>query len=154
MHMKRGLFLVLASLAFVSVSNAGPFSDDLSKCLVESTTAADKSALVKWIFAMASLHPEVKATSSLTDEQRTALSKGTAALFTDLVTKRCKEKTLAALKHEGPSTLEASFNLLGQAAMVELIANPEVAKGLAELANYFDEDQFEAAFGQQKASDR
>jgi len=146
--MKMGLIVALASLS--SVAHAGPYGDELSKCLVESTTPADKGTLVRWVFAMASLHPEVKATSSLTSEQRTELSKSTAALFTDLITKRCKDKALGAMKYEGPATLQASFGILGQAAMMELFSNSEVATGLAELGKYFDNSQFEAAFGQAK----
>ncbi|WP_153067378.1 hypothetical protein [Steroidobacter cummioxidans] len=144
---KMGLFVALAWLSSVPVSNAGPYSDDLSKCLVSSTTPSDKGTLVKWVFAMAALHPEVKGTSALTAEQRTELSKNTAALFTDLIAKRCKDKAQEAVKYEGPSTLEASFSVLGQAAMMELFSNSDVAAGLAELGKFLDTPELEAAFG-------
>jgi len=146
------LFVVLAWLSTVPVSYAGPYSDDLSKCLVQSTTTSDKGTLVKWVFAMASLHPEVKGVSSLTDEQRTELSKTTAAMFTDLITERCKDKALEAVKYEGPGTLQASFAILGQAAMMELFSNADVAAGLAELGKYFDTAKFEAVFGKTKSN--
>lgn len=153
MRMQRmRLFVVLAWLSTVPVSYAGPYSDDLSKCLVQSTTTSDKGTLVKWVFAMASLHPEVKGVSSLTDEQRTELSKTTAAMFTDLITERCKDKALEAVKYEGPGTLQASFAILGQAAMMELFSNADVAAGLAELGKYFDTAKFEAVFGKTKSN--
>ena len=44
--------LLLASLA-TEPALAGPYSDDLTKCLVRSTTNADRNALVKWMFATA-----------------------------------------------------------------------------------------------------
>jgi hypothetical protein len=149
---KMGLLVSLAWLSSVPVANAGPYSDDLGKCLVQSTTTSDKGTLVKWVFAMASLHPEVKGTSSLTSEQRTELTRSAAALFTDLIVKRCKDKALEAVKYEGPGTLQTSFSVLGQAAMMELFSNPDVATGLAELGKYFDKAQFEAAFGQPKSN--
>lgn len=58
-------FLLLALLT-VGSAHAGPYSDDLGKCLVASTTAADKGALVKWMFATAALHPAVKSVASVT----------------------------------------------------------------------------------------
>jgi hypothetical protein len=137
-------------LSSIGVSHAGPYGDDLTKCLVESTTIADKGTLVNWVFSMASLHPEVKGASSLTTEQRTAISKRTADLFTDLITERCKKAAIAAVKYEGPKTFETSFGALGQAAMFELFSNPDVAKGLAELGSYFDEAKFKAAFEEAK----
>lgn len=153
MRMKRmGSFVVLAWLSSVSVSNAGPYSDDLSRCLVQSTTTSDKGTLVKWVFAMASLHPEVKGASSLTGEQRTELSKTTAAMFTDLITERCKDKALEAVRYEGPSTLQASFAVLGEAAMMELFSNSDVAAGLAELGKYFDTAKLETVFGKAKSN--
>jgi hypothetical protein len=39
-------------LAIASPVDAGVFSDDLSKCLVRSTTATDRAELVRWVFAL------------------------------------------------------------------------------------------------------
>ena len=53
------LVLTVAALACAAAppAGAGVFSDDLSKCLVASTTTRDQTDLVRWIFATAALHP-------------------------------------------------------------------------------------------------
>src|SRR5262245_59821896 len=123
----------------VSSAVAGPYSDDLSKCLVSSTTNEEKGTLVKWIFSIAALHPAVSSVSSVTDKQRVDLNKSTAALFETLLADRCKKQTRDAVKYEGTNTIQESFGVLGQAAMMELFTNEAVANGLQEFANYVDE---------------
>lgn len=126
---------------------AGPYSDDLGKCMVSSTTSADKGTLVKWVFATTALHPEVGTISSITDDQRAELTKSTAELFMSLLTERCKTQAQEAMKYEGTETIQTSFGVLGRAAMRELFSSPEVMKGLGALAQHFDKDRFEKAFG-------
>ena len=132
--------IVLATVfAFVSSAYAGPYSDDLSKCLVSSTTNEEKGTLVKWIFSIAALHPAVSSVSAVTDQQRTDLNKATASLFETLLTDRCKKETKDAVKYEGTNTIQEAFGVLGQAAMMELFTNDAVAGGLQEFAQYVDE---------------
>ena len=51
---------VATLLGFAStMTEAGPYGDDLGKCFVNSTTPSDKRALVKWMFATAALHPDL-----------------------------------------------------------------------------------------------
>ena len=38
----------------------------------------------------------------------------------------------------------AAFNMLGQVAGRELFSNPEVAKGMADLEQYMDQDKLKA----------
>ncbi|MFP5409719.1 MAG: hypothetical protein ACLGG6_01970 [Gammaproteobacteria bacterium] len=126
---------------------AGPYSDDLGKCLVASTTAADKGALVKWMFATAALHPAVKSIASVTPAERTGFNRGTARLFERLVTESCKAQTQQAVKYEGAVALQVAFQLLGQVAARELFADPAVAGGMAELERHFDKQKLEAVLG-------
>jgi|SRR5947208_8105407 len=128
------LHALLAAPAVV----AGPYTDDLSKCLVRSTTNTDKTLLVQWIFATIALHPDVKRLATVPDSDRQELNKKTGKLFEALLTHSCVGETRQALKYEGNSAIEASFNVLGQVASRELFANPSVAKGLAELGKFFD----------------
>lgn len=119
-------------------SHAGPYADDMAKCLVRSTTSADKTALVQWMFAMMALHPAVKTMGTVSDTERTAASQRIAKIFTDLLTKSCVNETRDAVKNEGESTLASSFNLLGQVAARELFADPNVAAGIAEFGKHID----------------
>lgn len=138
--------LLLLALLTTGPAHAGPYSDELGKCLVASTTLADKGALVKWMFATAALHPEVKSIASVTPAERTGFNRDTARLFERLVTESCKAQTQQAVKYEGAVALQVAFQLLGQVAARELFADPAVAAGMAELERHFDKQKLEAAF--------
>ncbi|MGZ7039863.1 MAG: hypothetical protein ACXVJO_16930, partial [Thermoanaerobaculia bacterium] len=120
--------------------------DALSKCLVTSTSSADKTALVRWMFATMSLHPDVQALSSVTAVQRAEINKNTARLFERLLTDSCASETKEAVKYEGPSTIESAFSVLGQVATREMFTNPKVAAGLEELGKNFDEEKLKKVF--------
>lgn len=129
----------------ISPAHAGPYSDDLAKCLVESTTTSDKNALVKWMFAMAALHPAVKSIASITEAERTQSSRDTAQLFERLLTESCRTQTRQAVKYEGATALQTGFQMLGQVAARELFADPGVARGLADLENHIDSQKMKQA---------
>lgn len=140
---------VAVSLAVLPSGSAvaGPYSDELAKCLVKSTTEADKNYLVKWIFAAAALHPAVKPIASVTDEQREELTRNAAKLFERLIGESCRSETQDALKYEGPSTLQASFMVLGQVAARGLFSDPGVARGMADLGKHIDKKKLEGLLG-------
>jgi hypothetical protein len=51
----------LAIASFLSVSaQAGPSSDELGTCFVQSTSGKDRVTLVMWIFNTISMNPRVK----------------------------------------------------------------------------------------------
>ena len=134
----RTILYLVAILAFATLANAGPFADSLGKCLVTSTTNAEKTMLVQWVFATISLHPGVQSLASVTPERRTQANKDAAHLFERLLTEACRTETIQAVKYEGTQTIEMSFGLLGQEAMRELFNEPKVAAGLEEFAKNID----------------
>lgn len=143
------IFLALAS--FISVSaQAGIYGDDMAKCLVRSTTAQDRSVLVKWIFAAAASNPEVKSMVSVSEGQRNRLNKSIAKLFERLLTDSCRKETRAAYKYEGKATISSSFNLLGQVAGRELFSDPSVTKSVSGLAQYIDQKKMNDLFASVK----
>ena len=137
MRHRASIYLVII-LSFTTLASAGPYADSLGKCLVSSTTSAEKTTLVRWVFATISLHPGVQSLASVTPEIRTQLNKDTAHLFERLLTEACRTETIQAVKYEGTGTIEMSFGLLGQVAMRELFADPKVAAGLEEFAKAVD----------------
>ena len=104
------------AVGFSFNSFAGSYTDELSKCLIESTSSADRIDLVKWMFMAGALHPEVKTIASISEKQRDDANKNVAGLFMRLLTDTCKSATEKALKYEGASTIETSFRILGQVA--------------------------------------
>lgn len=136
------MFTVLTTMP----AQAGPYGDDMAKCLVQSTTSADRTSLVQWIFAAAAAHPDVKTLVSVSQKQRDQLNKTTAKLFEKLLTASCRKETQAAVKYEGRQTIETSFNVLGQVAGRELFTDPDVTSSVAGLARYVDRTKLDELF--------
>ena len=135
-----GLFMAVA-LFQPRGSFAGPFTDELSKCILESTSKTDRIALVRWMFAAASVHPAVKPLSSVTEKQLDEANKQTADLFMRLLTESCRQQTKKALKYEGDAALRTSFHTLGTVAGQDLFSDPKVAAGLDGLKRHLDEER-------------
>ena len=137
----KALIALSTSLALMfstSPVKAGPYADELSKCLVSSTTDADKSLLVKWIFAAFALNKEVAPFVNLPEEVRTKLNKDTAEIYMRLLTDSCKAQTHEAFKYEGQPAITSAFQLLGQVASQGMFNDPAVASGLEDLMKFFD----------------
>jgi hypothetical protein len=140
----RIISIALISSLATSPAWAGVYTDELSKCLVESTSADDRTALVKWMFAAASSHPAIRSLSTVTAEDLESANEATGALFTRLLTDSCKLQAQKALRFEGPATLQLSFTVLGQVAGAELFSNPAVTQSMAGLQKYVDSRKLEA----------
>lgn len=129
---------------------AGPYTDDLSKCLVANTTADDKTTLVTWIFSAISLNPGVAKMANITPKQRHQINVSMAKLFETLMTERCRTESQQAYKYEGDAAISAGFEVLGQVAGRELFSSPDVSKGMAELDTLVDKKKMEAVFGKKE----
>ncbi len=144
---KYSIYAVIAGLIFLFSSSvdAGVYSDDLSRCLVESSTSSDKLMLVKWMFTSMSLHPAVKSMASVSAKQLADSSKETADMIVNLVTKTCRDQAKKAIKYEGGVALQSSFSVFGQVAAKELFSHPDVAAGLAGLEKYLSAKKIKEA---------
>jgi hypothetical protein len=133
--------------AFVScvccgaVAQAGPYTDDLSKCLVKSTTPDDQIVFMQWLFAAMALHPAVSGLASITPEQRVAFDKKAAILLVRLVGTDCRQQMIDAVKYEGAVAFQTSFGLFGSAAMRGLMTDAHVAEGLNQYRTYLRQDE-------------
>ena len=132
MKLPSRLWLASIFVVLPVCAHAGPYGDDMGQCLVRSTTPADKTTFVRWMFSMMALHPDVQDLSKVTDAERASLNQNVASLMASLLTKSCLKESQEALKYEGAATLESSFGLLGQVAARELFIHPDVAAGLAD----------------------
>ena len=146
------LVLLVLSLAFGLPSVAASavhlrfsYTDELSKCLVNSTTAADKTLLVEWMFATASLHPAVQSVATVSDSTRDTLNRALAGVVQRLLTVSCKSEARLAIKYEGNGALEASFGILGQVAARELFGDPKVSAGVSAFGQYMNAEELQKA---------
>jgi len=128
-----------ATCTLPNASVAGPFADDMGKCLVRSTSPEDRTVLVKWIFSVIALHPDLQSMSSISAKQRDTVNKNGAALFQRLLLDSCRTETQQAVQNEGPQTIQYAFQILGQVATRGLFTDPHVTAGLKDLGKDLDE---------------
>ncbi len=140
--MKLRAASALSGLLFLShAAFAGPYTDDLSRCLVASTTQADRVALARWIFIAFAAHPSVAPISSVKASDIESANAEIGSLFMKLLTNSCREKTKIALKFEGPAAIQLSFQALGQVAGMELASSPSVQVRMSGFSKHIDESK-------------
>jgi len=132
-------FLLVAS----STAHAGIYSDDMSRCLVSNTSAKDKTDLVRWIFTISALHPDLSSVAAVSEKQRDDMNRKVARLLERLLTESCRKQTQEALKYEGSAAMQLSFQVLGQVAMQELMSNTAVANGFVGFSKHIDKSKLE-----------
>ena len=123
---------------------AGVYSDDLAKCLVNKTTQKDQTDLLRWMFAAVALHPEVSDIVMLSEPKRAEMTKTVGKLFERLLTESCPAQFRDATNYEGAEAISAGFQVLGQVAMRGLMGHPEVQKGLADLDTVVSKEKLQA----------
>jgi hypothetical protein len=134
--------VILAASSFPSW--AGLYTDDLSRCLVEGTTKADKTTLVQWVVVAIAQHPAVNTLSKGTAADIEKANAAVGELFMRLLTETCLDKSKKAIKYEGAPAIQAAFAVLGQVATADLFTDPSVQKVMAGLATHVDEKKLKA----------
>ena len=134
----RSLFMAVALLGVTQFAVAGPTVDQLSDCLVKSTTATDKTAVLQWTFVALSVHPDLKTYSNVTDEQRTQLDKKLAQTLQRILVEQCSAQAKAVIQAEGLQAVGDSFQELGSISGEEILKNPEVKQQLKGVVRYLD----------------
>ena len=130
--------MAVVLLGVTQIASAGPTVDQLSDCLVKSTTATDKTAVLQWTFVALSVHPDLKAYSNVTDEQRTQLDKKLAQTLQRILVEQCSAQAKAVIQAEGLQAVGDSFQELGSITGEEILKNPEVKQQLKGVVRYLD----------------
>lgn len=146
MNLFKTTLIIIATCVISINAYAGVYANELSKCLVESTSVREKTVLAQWVFSVLSHHPNIKQISSVSKTQSEQINRKTANLFTRLLTESCSSETRKTLKFEGLLALEKSFELLGETAMQELFSDPRVEKESSSFTKYFNESKFKHLF--------
>ena len=141
---KRLAVAIAVCLAAVTNVSAGPYSDTLSKCLVDSSSAADRATLIRWMFAAGAANPAIEDIASVSPEQLELSNVNMAKLTMRLITELCREQTEQAIRYEGVIALQIAFKTLGEVAGQELFASPEVASALAGFESHLDNGKLQA----------
>lgn len=135
---------VATALLGSNAARAGVYGDDLTKCLVSSTTDADKALLMKWIFSAMSLNKEVASYVDIPKDVRDRINQDAGGLYMRLLTDSCKAQTSDAFKYEGQAAIGAAFTVLGQVASQGLFGDPAVVAGMTDMTRHIDEDKLKA----------
>ena len=140
--MKKFLILVLA-IPFFLITNqksalSGAFTDELARCMVNSTTLNEKIIFMEWTIRLLSEHPELKDLVQISENQKITMDKKLGNVFTTLVAERCKEETEKAIKFEGYEQMVSAFGALGAASTRAITTHPDVMKSSQDYAKYID----------------
>lgn len=139
------VFIISSGFAS-SLATAGAATDSLSTCLADNTTGKDRKDLARWVYVGMSSHPEIRELSNVTDRNRDDLNKMMAAMLTKLMTENCLTQTKLAIEKDGNEAIKTAFGYMGQLAMQELMANPEVVSSFSKFGEYIDKNKFKSAF--------
>lgn len=110
----------------------------LSNCLVASVGADDKRALVEWIFAVLSRHPDVKPLTRIDDAQYERITRQASAIVESLLAERCTESFREVVRLAGTDAIGESFEKLGETAMSSLLEDESVRAASGDIAKYAD----------------
>ena len=143
--MRVSRILCAAFFVFTAIpAFAGSATDALSACLADNTTGKERKDLAKWIFVAMAVHPELKDFSNITDAQRAQADQAAGAIVSRLLTQNCVDQAKQAVQVENGDAFKNAFGVLGQLAMRELMANPEVGSAIGGFERYLDRKKIDA----------
>lgn len=140
-----------ALAAAVPAGAAQIHTDALSKCLVAKSDPGDRTLLVQWIYSAMSVHPAVRGAGSVSAPKRQDLHTRAARLLERLMLKDCRSETVAAVRYDGVGAIEKAFGVLGEVAMTDLMAHPDVNRELEAMAREVDQERM-GALGREAAA--
>jgi len=117
---------------------AGPYSDDLKRCLVESTSKRDNIILVRWLSKALLAHPEVKDLAVIPNAKALQIDKDFARYIERLLGENCSSQFASVMRYEDPDAIRQSFEFLGQVAMKELMDNAQVKEAVTGVFKQLD----------------
>ena len=141
----RLMLIPAALLCTVATSaQAGVFTDDLSRCLVNTSSQDDRDAFMAWMFSAVSSDPALQKFTTLDRAKRDQIAKKAADVFQRLLLVDCRKEAIAALKAEGDDAMLQSFGELGRAATHQMFQSPGAQTELETLGNNFDKEKIKA----------
>ena len=144
---KSFLYIFTAFTFLLNISNkpifAGPFGDEMAKCLVTSTSNRDRTKLVKWMFRVYGEHPEVSYMVDLSDREKKVIDKDIADVFTRLLSEDCVDETKKALDYEGDNVMFTAFQALGQVAAQGFNVNPIVERSINKFNEFIEYEKLD-----------
>ena len=142
----RTILISATLLSATQVAIAGPTVNQLSDCLMKSTTVTDKTTVLQWTFVALGNHPDLKAFSKVTASQKEALDKNLATVLQRILVEQCSVQTKAVIQAEGLQAVGDSFQALGKTTGEEILKNPEINNQLKGVLRYIDLNRLVTTF--------
>jgi len=143
-------YFILASLFVLTLNpimtHASQVAEELGVCLTDSLNGKERKSLAKWIYFGMSTHSTIKQYSNATQNDFFNMNRYVGGLITRLMTEDCPATAIAAFKEGGASAFEYAFGIVGQVAMQEIMAEPNVTQALGAFEEYLDKDKFDRIF--------
>lgn len=126
------------TLGVVATTQASSTVDALSQCLVQSTTATDKTTVLQWTFAALGQHPDLNSMSNVTTAQKEQLDKNLAQVLQRILVEQCSSQTKAVIQSDGLEAVGTSFQELGAITGNEILKTPQVKTQLNGVLKHVD----------------
>jgi hypothetical protein len=125
---------------------AGPYADNMAKCLVKAVSPEDRTLLVRWTYSVYSLHPDLASMPKVSTQQRNALARKAGVVFQRLILESCRSEAQQAVQNEAPHTLQYAYQILFNIGLNGLTTDPHVMEGVSSVGGYMDMAGFKAFF--------
>ena len=119
---------------------AGKYTDTLSTCMIEKTTAEEQKNMGRWMFSVLSAHPDMQQFFSYTHNKdlQQQLDKKLATLMGDLLLNRCKHPLQNAIRQEGLNSIKNAGQQWAKIAVTGLSNHPDVKQQLSAYLQYIN----------------
>jgi hypothetical protein len=131
--------LSIGLLSGTSVVASTP-TEQLGTCLIDTLNGKERKNLAKWIYFSIGSHPEIKSFMNATTDDIQKSDEYVGKLITKILTVDCPKELSAANKSD-PMAIQKAFELVGQVAMQELMANQDTMKALTNYVTYTDQEK-------------
>jgi hypothetical protein len=91
-------------------------------------------------------HPDLRAFSNVTPEQKDQLDQKLAQVLQSVIVEQCSAKTKAVIQADGVSAVGEAFQQLGQSAGEDIVKDPAVKQQLQGTLRYIDLNKLVVTF--------
>ena len=142
----KKIFVIIFLLISTSSSFASQYSNKFTNCLIENTTDRDKIILVRWLFTIVAEHAALKTKFNVTNDQKIKNDRAAADYVEYILANKCLTETRNVLKYEGEDAFLNAFEKIGELAMLTMMEDKKVMKGMERYIQYIDQKTMEKIF--------
>lgn len=130
-----------------SVSESVLAEQALSECLIDATTEADKSKMMKMMFSAMTRNPELRGLSNIDSESSEKISQDAGKVIESLLLDKCLNQTHRVMRVSGFDGVGNSFEKLHYPLFYGLLKHPDVESAAGDFVKYMDAGRIEREFG-------